>query len=200
MITLLTGFFFTLAILPGIGPQNLNTLSHGIKKNHHYLVGTTCVIADGVLIIIGCLGLKLSDSHSIILTINIVGILFISYYIISKIKNLFKAHTKYKINLTLDDKKTSIIRAIILTWLNPLVFIDIIIIIGGASKHYTGVNWYWFTLGAILGDIIWIYGLVFISSKLSNKLNNPTVWIILDIFTICIMIFILYKTLILIIK
>ena len=84
-----------------------------------------------------------------------------------------------------------------LTWLNPLVFIDTIIIIGGASSHYTDANWYWFTLGALLGDVVWIYGLVFISSKLSHKLNNPMVWVILDTTTIIIMAFVLYKTIVL---
>lgn len=199
MLTLFTGLFFVLAILPGIGPQNLNTLTHAMKKNYHYLVGTTCVLADGVLILFGCIGLKLSDSSVLILIINIIGIIFISYYVILKIKDLFKIHIRYKIDSKLDDKRTSIIRALVLTWFNPLVFIDTIIIIGGTSSHYTGTNWYMFTVGAILGDIVWIYGLVFIASMLSHKLNKPSVWLVLDVLTIFIMVFVLYKTISLIV-
>ncbi|MBY0379873.1 MAG: LysE family transporter [Burkholderiales bacterium] len=200
MIILLTGIIFVLGILPGIGPQNLNILSHGIRQNYHYVVGTTCVIADGVLIILGGVGLKLSNSQTIILVINIVGIIFIGFYILLKAKDLFNVHDKYNISSQIYTLKTSITRALVLTWLNPLVFIDTVVIIGGASSHYIGKDWFCFMLGAILGDIIWIYGLVFVSSKLSYKLNHPTVWFILDILTILIMTFILYQTIILVLR
>ena len=97
MITLFTGLFFTLAIFPGIGPQNLNTLSHGIKRNHHYLVGTTCVIADGVLIVIGCTGLKLTKSYIVILIINTVGILLLVIIFYLKLKLYLKPTPSIKL-------------------------------------------------------------------------------------------------------
>lgn len=198
MLKLLIGMTFVLGILPGIGPQNLNTLSHAIKKNHHYLVAATCVISDCLLILIGGVGLKLFNSQTVILLVNITGIIFISCYLIIKIKGLFSIHKKHKISNHADNIKTSITRALILTWLNPLVCMDTIVIVGGASSHYYQLDWFMFILGTILGDIIWIYGLVFVASKLSYKLNKPSIWVSLDIFTICIMTYILYKTIILV--
>ncbi|MFN8769605.1 MAG: LysE/ArgO family amino acid transporter [Neisseriaceae bacterium] len=200
MTPLIVGILFTLAVFPGLGPQNLNILSHAIKKNHHYAVATTCVLADILLIILGTTGLKLFNSKIIVLLINILGIIFIFFYVLVKIKNLFNWHKNYRITSQIDTKKTSIIRALALTWLNPLVFLDTIVIIGGVSSHYYHLDWFYFTLGSITGDIIWIYSLTFISSKFAYKLNNQRFWLILDSFTICMMIFILYKTILLVIK
>ena len=193
-LLVLSGILFVLAVFPGIGPQNLNTASHGIRKNHHYAVATTCFIADGLLIIFGGVGLKLSNSHLIITIINIIGIVFILFYLFIKIKRLFGSHEKYKISPQMDSLNTSITRAIALTWLNPLVFMDTIVILGGAASHYYNNDWYLFMLGTIIGDFIWQFGLVSLCSKFSYKLNNVKVWVSLDSFTIIVTSYVLYKT------
>ena len=199
MLTILTGIIFVLALFPGIGPQNLNTLSHGIKKNHAATVALTCFLSDGALIVLGCIGLKLSNSSLITLTINTFGILFISFYLLIKIKSLFNTHAKYKILDVHDSLKISIMRALALTWLNPLVFIDTVVVVGGAASHYINLNWYLFILGTLIGDFIWHFGLIYIAGKLSYKLNQIKVWIMLDVITICILSYVLYKTILLVV-
>ena len=199
MLIVLTGIIFVLALFPGIGPQNLNTLSHGIRNNYAYTVATTCFLSDGALIILGGIGLKLSNSSLIILLINCFGVLFIAFYLLVKIKDLFKIHTKYKISTVHDSIKTSILRALALTWLNPLVFIDTIVVVGGAASHYLQSNWYFFMLGTIIGDFIWQFGLVYIAGKFSYNLNQVKVWVTLDIITIGILAYILYKTILLVV-
>ncbi len=194
----LNGIIFVLALFPGVGPQNLNTMSHGIKKNHAYTVALTCFICDGALIILGGAGLKLSNSNTVIIIINCIGILFISIYLFIKIKSLFNVHKTYKISNEHDTLKISIMRALLLTWLNPLVFIDTIVVVGGAASHYVDLNWYLFMVGTIIGDFIWQFGLVYISGKLSHTLNQIKVWVTLDIFTVCILSYVLYKTIVLV--
>lgn len=202
ILIVLNGIIFVLALFPGIGPQNLNTMSHGIKKNHAYAVALTCFICDGALIVLGGAGLKLSNSNTIILIINCLGVIFISMYLFVKIKslfNLFNIHETYKISNEHDTLKTSILRALLLTWLNPLVFIDTIVVVGGTASHYIDFNWYLFMLGTIIGDFIWQFGLVYISGKLSHKLNQIKVWVTLDVITVCILSYVLYKTITLVV-
>lgn len=196
-LAIISGAIFVIAVIAGIGPQSLNLISHGIKKNHTYAVALTCFIADSVLILLGCIGLSLDGAHDMILMINLIGALFIIYYTVSKIIALFKSFPK-KINLdggqNLLTKKEAIFRAMALTFLNPLVFIDTLIVIGGTSYHYHGLEWLDFVIGAILGDFIWCYGLAYISHRFSHRLNQPRIWLALDIITILIMLVILYKT------
>lgn len=193
LITIISGVVFVIGIISGIGPQNLNTISHAIKRNYEFEVATTCFLADSILILIGCLGISFS-AKIIIIFINIVGTIFISVYLIQKVAGLFEKHKKYSINDQVLTKKEAIRKALFLTWLNPLVFMDTIVIIGSAATHYKGISLFEFTFGAVLGDAIWIYGLAFIARSFSNKLNRPKVWFVLDIITIIILSYILYKT------
>lgn len=190
--TIFNAIMLVIAIIAGIGPQNLNIISHAIRKNHAWSVATTCFLGDLVLILAGCIGVSFLGSHIVVKIINLVGITFLSYYVLLKIYGLNKPYNvKFDDNLV--DKKTAIIRALALTWLNPLVFIDTIVIIGGTSANYTGLHHLAFTIGAITGDFIWLFGIAFIAHKFAHKLNRPIVWMCLDIATIILVAVILIK-------
>ena len=194
LMAIFSGAVFVLAVIAGIGPQNLNIISHAIKKNHSLAVSTTCCVADLTLLIAGGVGLSLGGSKSIILTINIVGIIFMLWYLAVKVRGLFRHHEKFKVVEEEQTRNQAMLKALALTWLNPLVLIDTIVIIGGTSSHYHGMAWVDFMLGAIFGDIIWIYGVTYLASSFADQLNRVGVWICLDLITIVIMLVILYKT------
>lgn len=194
LIAIFNGAIFVVAIIAGIGPQNLNTLTHAIKKNHAYTVAITCFISDSLLILAGTFGLQLNKSVIIVETINIIGVLFMLWYLLHKIRSLFQKHSKFRISNKLLSRNQSIFQALALTWLNPLVFMDTIVIIGGNSLQYRGLARTNFIIGAVLGDFIWIFGLTTIARKFSYKLNRTIIWVGLDIMTIIIMVVILYKT------
>ncbi len=194
LVAIFSGTIFVLAVIAGIGPQNLNIISHAIKRNHALAVSTTCCLADLTLLIAGGVGLSLSGSKIIILIINVVGIVFMLWYLSVKIRSLFRQHKKLQIVEERQTRNQAILKALALTWLNPLVLIDTIVIIGGTSSHYHGTAWIDFMLGAILGDIVWIYGITFLASFFADQLNRVQIWIALDILTIGIMLVILYKT------
>ena len=194
LMAIFSGAVFVLAVIAGIGPQNLNIISHAIKKNHSLAVSTTCCVADLTLLIAGGVGLSLGGSKSIILTINIVGIIFMLWYLAVKVRGLFRHHEKFKVVEEELTRNQAMLKALALTWLNPLVLIDTIVIIGGTSSHYHGMAWVDFMLGAIFGDIIWIYGVTYLASSFADQLNRVGVWICLDLITIVIMLVILYKT------
>lgn len=192
MWSIISGALFVIGIIAGIGPQNLNTINHAILRNYHYHVAFTCFIADSILILIGGTWLSITKSHIIINMINLIGVIFISWYLLIKLKALFQKHQQ-KINPQLISKNKAILRALALTWLNPLVFIDTIIIIGGNVTHYVGLAKITFLIGAILGDFIWLFGLSYLASYFSYSLNKNWMWVLLDLLTIVILIIILYK-------
>ena len=194
LMAIFSGAIFVLAVIAGIGPQNLNIISHAIKKNHSMAVSTTCCAADLTLLIAGGVGLSLGGSKSIIMIINIVGIIFMLWYLSVKVRGLFRHHEKFKVVEEEQTRNQAMLKALALTWLNPLVLIDTIVIIGGTSSHYHGMAWVDFMLGAIFGDIIWIYGVTYLARSFADQLNRVGVWICLDIITIVIMVVILFKT------
>lgn len=195
MLDFITILFSTallvIAMIAGIGPQTMNTMSHAIRRNHAFLVTMTCFIGDAILILIGCLSMATLNT-TMLKIVNIIGILFLSYYLFAKLRGLNQPY-----NLNIDDKmvdkKTAIVRAIALTWLNPLVFIDTIVVIGGMSAHYTGSQHIAFTIGAVLGEAMWMFGLTGVSYKFSHRLNRPSIWLIIDITTIILVGYVLVR-------
>ncbi len=194
VVAILSGAIFVIAVIAGIGPQNLNIISHAIKKHYDTEVSITCFIADSILILAAGIGLSLANSHFLVLFINIIGILFIGWYLYYKIRLLFKPRAKLSITECDDTQSQAILRALALTWLNPLVFIDTIVVIGGNATHFYSIDRVDFLIGALLGDFIWIFGIAYIAKCFSSQLNRNIVWIILDVITIVIMSIVLYKT------
>lgn len=189
-----SGALFVLGVIAGIGPQNLNTMTHGIRRNHEFAVATTCFVADAILIILGVLGLKFTNSRELVVIINIVGVAFLTWYLWLKLRGLNQPH-EHKLKTEIVGKKVAIFRALALTWLNPLVFIDTIVVIGGASTHYLGWKNWAFLFGALLGDFIWLFGLTLISRTFAERLNRPKVWLAIDISTIILVAYVLIKML-----
>lgn len=194
IVAIISGAIFVLGIIAGIGPQNLNIINHAIKRNHSLEVSTASCLADLSLLLAGGIGLSLSGSKTIILVINVIGIIFMIGYLFVKIKSLFQHHEKFKVIDEHQTKRQAILKALALTFLNPLVFIDTIVLIGGTATHYNGLAWVDFMCGALLGDIIWISGITYIARSFSKQLNKIGVWIALDVMTIGIVSIILYKT------
>lgn len=193
---ILSGAIFVIGVIAGIGPQNLNIISHAIRRNHAFLVALACFLSDIILIGGGGLGINVLHSKVLIIIINIVGAVFMVWYIGTKVHSLFKPHSKYHLGSVTLTKNQAVVKALAFTWLNPLVIIDTIVIIGGASSHYQGISLFKFLTGALLGDFIWIFGLYKLAEIFADKLNQVWIWITLDVMTIMIMSLILYKIMI----
>ena len=74
--------------------------------------------------------------------------------------------------------KEAVIICLLLTWLNPHVYLDTVILLGVASTQYSD-NAY-FAVGAIAASFIFFYSLGFGARLLSNFFKNSFSWKILD--------------------
>ena len=182
----------TISIIAGIGPQTMNIISHSISKNHAFSVTITAVIADVILILVGCIGIIAIESKALLNIIYLTGIIFLSYYCITKILTLFD-NRRIRISNKIISKKQAIINSLALTLLNPLVFVDTIIVIGGNSSRYHGINHLSFTLGAVIGDALWLFGIMLISQRFAKQLNRPIIWKIIDLITVVLVGIVIFK-------
>lgn len=63
-----------------------------------------------------------------------------------------------------------------LTWLNPLAYVDVVVMIGGIANQY-GTDGRWlFALGAILAAVIWFPTVGYGAALLRRPLSRPVVW------------------------
>ena len=72
-------------------------------------------------------------------------------------------------------------RAVALTWLNPHVYLDTVLLLGSiAGTHGTPGRW-WFALGACVASIAWFAGLGYGARLAAPRLASPRAWQVLDV-------------------
>lgn len=80
-----------------------------------------------------------------------------------------------------------------LSFLNPHVYLDTVILIGAVGSKYIGVEQNIFILGATSASFIFFFTLAYGSRILIPLFKKPITWRYLDIFTACVMFFIAYS-------
>ena len=73
------------------------------------------------------------------------------------------------------------LRALALTWLNPHVYLDTVLLLGSIANHEGSVGRWWFAVGAAVGSAVWFCGLGFGARRASGMLAKPRAWQVLDV-------------------
>lgn len=121
------------------------------------------------------------------------GIIFLIAYGLLALKSTFKKHAM-SVDTKSSKKSTFIIITTLLslTFLNPHVYLDTVVLVGTIGSKYTGVNQNLFTFGAVSSSIIWFFALAYGSRILIPLFKKPITWKFLDLLTASIMFFVAY--------
>lgn len=68
-----------------------------------------------------------------------------------------------------------------LTWLNPHVYLDTVLLVGSIAAHHGPTGKWWFGAGAGLGSILWFTGLGYGARLAAPLLSRPRAWQVLDV-------------------
>jgi L-lysine exporter family protein LysE/ArgO len=183
LFVLFKGFFLALSTIMPIGSQNAMILKQGMYKEHHLMSAALFILYDAVLISLGVLtGSLLLASNDIVFTsLTWAGIIFLFAYGLLAFKNVVKQ--KYHSDNKLVVQKSLwriVIIGFLVTFLNPHVYIDTVMIIGSVGGQYKGLEQYAFISGAILASFVWFSTLALTAAKLSTQLTKPKVQMIVD--------------------
>ena len=188
MEKILLGFLTGISLILAVGPQNLFVIEQGLKKNYIFVVCLICSLSDVFFIFFGMFLFSvfnsLNDQVSIIL--NILLLLFIFIFIWNKLKTLTHTHN-IKESLKKEKLLIVVLKTLAFTYLNPHVYSDTILILGGFSKSFIFVEKVNFGLGASLASFIYFFSLGYGSSYFSVRLNNRVAWFYINLFIILFM-------------
>jgi len=180
----LTGFFLGLSLIVAIGAQNAFVLRQGIIGQHVFYVALFCALSDALLIGIGVAGISIFLNNVMNQISNILfgfSALWLTGYGILRLKAVFKAKTMEAIEASkLKGLMPTISIAAILTFANPHVYLDTMILIGSISQQFFGYYKIAFTLGACLASFVFFFSLAYGSKLLEPIMQRQTSWRILD--------------------
>ena len=188
MQVVLTGFLTGLSLIVAIGAQNAFVLRKGLLKKHVLVIVLICAVSDATLITLGVLGLGalISALTWLLEVIRWVGVAFLFWYGSTSLRRFMKNESLKAAETGSGALKQTVLTTLALTFLNPHVYLDTVIFIGGIANQFGDQKWF-FVIGAVTASFIWFFSLGFGASKASVLMSKPAFWKILDIFIAAVM-------------
>lgn len=185
------GFLLSIGLIVAIGPQNAYVIRKGLKKRHVLLSTTLCFLSDALLIALGAAGVGelLQSGGTWSFVITGAGVLFLFWYGAKSFKDALHPKTLTEEDLENAGAKSRgkewpvvVLTLLAFTFLNPHVYVDTLLIIGGVSAQYALPARTFFAAGAILASGVWFYGIGYGAGFFSKAFQNPGAWRVLDVF------------------
>ncbi|GAA2018769.1 LysE/ArgO family amino acid transporter [Nocardioides sp. P86] len=176
---LLTG----LSLIVAIGAQNAFVLRQGLLRRHVGAVVAVCAVSDLVLILAGVAGIgTLVERAPLALeVVRWLGVAFLTAY---GLRSLLAARSSSALRTTGAASAalgSTVATAAALTWLNPHVYLDTVLLLGSiASAHGPEGRW-WFAAGACAASVLWFAGLGYGARLASGLFARPRAWQVLDV-------------------
>jgi L-lysine exporter family protein LysE/ArgO len=189
LIAAFAGLGFGMSLIVAIGAQNAFVLRQGLRREHVFTIVAICALSDALLILLGILGLGalIAGLPVLLRIIELAGGAFLITY------GVLAARRAIKPNKLIADPSgaplkwgTAAATALALTYLNPHVYLDTVLLLGSVAGTYGADRW-WFGIGAATGSVIWFSALGFGARLLKPVFAKAVAWRILDAFIALVM-------------
>tara|TARA_B100000902_G_C27128901_1_gene822550 strand:+ start:388 stop:990 length:603 start_codon:yes stop_codon:yes gene_type:complete len=181
---LFAGFTLGISLILAIGAQNAFVLKQGISRQHVFWVCLCCASSDAVLIALGVSGF--AEVVTLFPWIDPVtrygGALFLCVYALLSFKSAI--YERVSMDSSEAIRPQSLIAALLtclaLTYLNPHVYLDTVVLLGSVSVQY-GDNRAYFALGAVISSFVFFFSLGYCSRFLAPLFARSSAWQLLNI-------------------
>jgi L-lysine exporter family protein LysE/ArgO len=177
-----TGLLTGLSLIVAIGAQNAFVLRQGLMGAHVFAVSLACSLSDAALIALGVTSFR---QIAVVVpwflpAMRYGGAAFLIWY---GARNLYSALRSSEALKAEDARSSSLAQTLAmclaLTWLNPHVYLDTLMLLGAISTRFPGQET-WFASGAMTGSFLFFFALGFGAKYLRPVFTSPTSWRVLE--------------------
>jgi L-lysine exporter family protein LysE/ArgO len=179
----LTGFGASLGLIVAIGAQNAFVLRQGIKREWVLPVVLVCLVSDAVLIFAGVAGIGalVQEAPAVLAVIRWVGAAFLLAYALFAARRAVRPGTLEAAGTRGNGTMLSaLVTTVALTWLNPHVYLDTLVLLGSLANAQGDTGRWWFGIGAAAASALWFPVIGFGARGLSGFFARPASWRVLD--------------------
>ncbi|WP_410874832.1 LysE/ArgO family amino acid transporter [Nocardia sp. A7] len=179
----LSGLGFGLSLIVAIGAQNAFVLRQGVRGQHVLPVIAVCAVSDMVLIAAGVAGFgTIVESFPAVLTIaRYAGAAFlIGYALLAARRALGSSALIAEAAGASVAVGASVLTCLALTWLNPHVYLDTLVLLGSFASTYASPDRWFLAAGAMLASVLWFVALGYGARRLGPLFARPIAWRVLD--------------------
>src|SRR5690606_27545590 len=183
MLSALAGLAFGLSLIVAVGAQNIFVLRQGLRREHVGLVAGICVVSDFVLITagVGGLGSLIQSAPLVVEIARWAGAVVVLAYGAMAGYRAVKGQRVVmgRHSVTHRTVRAAVATTLALTWLNPHVYLDTVVLVGRLAAAHGDDRW-WFGLGACVASTVWFVALGYGARYLAPLLEKPGAWRVLD--------------------
>lgn len=195
---LAAGLGLGFSLIVAIGAQNVFVLRQGIRREHVFVVAAICAVSDAVLIAagVGGMGAALQAAPWLVGVARWAGAAFlVGYAFLAARRALRGTETGLVVDASASPgsapggggvataTRTAVLPVVLtcvaLTWLNPHVYLDTVVLLGSVGATHGDERWI-FALGAMLASVVWFFTLAYGARLLGGVLASPRAWRVLD--------------------
>lgn len=182
--SLFAGFALGFSLILAIGAQNAFVLRQGLRRQYVLPVVFTCALSDAVLIAAGVLGFGTLAAQITWFEplMRYGGAAFLTWYGARSLLAAWRGGEA----LQQDTAKSpvpsvwSVLATVLaLTWLNPHVYLDTVVLLGSISSQYPDPMI--FGAGAMVASFTFFFSLGYGASLLAPVFARPRAWQVLDV-------------------
>ena len=190
----LSGFALSLSLILAIGAQNSFVIRQGLLNQHVLAVVLFCGLSDMMLICLGVLGLgqlltPVFDLYGAWLFA--LAALWLAGYGVLRLRDGLQMATSFDKASAPGLPQTSLARTIsvvaVLTFANPHVYLDTVILLGSLSVPYQEGEKLAFTAGASAASLLFFSVLGFGARRFSRYMTSVRAWQLIDFATASVM-------------
>lgn len=177
----LAGFLLSLSLILAIGAQNAFVLRQGLRQVHVFEVCLFCGLSDALLIAAGVAGFgALSQAAPWLETaMRYGGAAFLIWYGWLNARSAWRGGAALATAGPIETGRVQVLLTLAaITWLNPHVYLDTVVLIGSISAQYD--HRLAFGAGAVTASVVFFFALGYGARLLAPLFRRPRAWQMLD--------------------
>ncbi len=177
------GYLVSLSLILAIGAQNAFVLRQGLRREHVGVVVLACAISDAILIALGVTGFGAVSTAIPWLAeaMRWGGVAFLLVYGALRFKAALAGGEALQPGAGEVVSVSKVLTTVlVLTWANPHVYLDTVVLLGSISAQYPGHRLA-FGAAAAAGSFSFFTALGYGARLLAPVFANPKAWVVLEI-------------------
>ena len=176
------GWAMGAGLILAIGAQNALVLRQGLKREHVGAVVAVCTLSDWLLIALGVFGLGalIQGSPLLLEVFRFGGAAFLLGYALLAAKRAWRPAAGLQASGPAASLGATLSAAFALTYLNPHVYLDTVVLLGGLGARQPPELRAAFAAGAAVASAMWFGLLGFGAAAAAPRLQSRHTWRVID--------------------
>lgn len=176
------GWLLGASLIAAIGAQNALVLRQGLLRQHVGPVVALCIASDWLLIAAGVYGVGalITASPLLLAVLRYGGAVFLAVYGLRAAWRAWRGGTLVAAADGARALGATLASAAAMTWLNPHVYLDTVVLLGTLGAQHEGAARAAFVGGAGVASLMWFTLIGYGAAALAQPLQRPAVWRAID--------------------